>query len=236
MRSPSSRANAGPLSAPAANCPSGCVMTVSTNGVGPRCRVGWCATAGRSAQTAYWYTTSQLTEVGGGGWPVVACCAGLAARTAVMFAGGVWPCWESRPLMLLFLRARRGSARVAGLVVAVAFTLGGSVLTYAATAAVGHAGRPAPGPVVATNAGLVRGLATGAADQYRGIPYAAPPVGQLRWRPPQPVAGHPGVVDATSFAPHCAQPDTPLGRGTFGTASTSEDCLYLNVYKPAGSS
>jgi para-nitrobenzyl esterase len=65
-------------------------------------------------------------------------------------------------------------------------------------------------------------------DEYLGIPYAAPPVGALRWQPPHPAASWRGIRAATSFAPHCPQPASP-----FGVASTSEDCLYLNVFAPA---
>jgi para-nitrobenzyl esterase len=65
--------------------------------------------------------------------------------------------------------------------------------------------------------------------EFLGIPYAAPPVGPLRWRAPQPPAHWPGIRAATQFAPHCPQPI-----GVFGRASTSEDCLYLNVFAPAG--
>jgi para-nitrobenzyl esterase len=64
-------------------------------------------------------------------------------------------------------------------------------------------------------------------SEFLGIPYAAPPVGDLRWRPPQPAARWHGVRAATKFAPHCPQSATP-----FGHASTSEDCLYLNVFAP----
>src|ERR1700722_20142989 len=60
-------------------------------------------------------------------------------------------------------------------------------------------------------------------------PYAAPPVGPLRWRPPQPAARWSGTREATAFAPHCPQPPS-----AFGVASTSENCLYLNVFTPAG--
>ena len=81
--------------------------------------------------------------------------------------------------------------------------------------------------VVATAGGAVRGKAAGAMDEFLGIPYAAPPVGPLRWRPPQSAAPWAGIREATAFAPHCPQP--PSG---FGVASTSEDCLYLNVLIP----
>jgi len=96
-------------------------------------------------------------------------------------------------------------------------------------AAGGAATSPARGPVVRTADGRVQGQATGTTDEYLGIPYAAPPVGSLRWRPPQPPASWRGVRQATSFAPHCAQPPS-----SFGVASTSENCLYLNVFAPAG--
>ena len=82
--------------------------------------------------------------------------------------------------------------------------------------------------VVHAPAGSVQGSQAGAVLAYRGIPYAAPPVGELRWRAPRPVARWTGVLDATHFAPHCAQNASP-----FGVASQSEDCLYLNVYVPA---
>jgi para-nitrobenzyl esterase len=68
-------------------------------------------------------------------------------------------------------------------------------------------------------------------DEYLGIPYAAPPVGALRWEPPHAAASWRGIRQATSFAPHCPQPASP-----FGVASTSEDCLYLNVFAPSGAS
>jgi para-nitrobenzyl esterase len=85
------------------------------------------------------------------------------------------------------------------------------------------------GLVVGTADGAVRGKTVAATDEFLGIPYAAPPVGPLRWRPPQPPKAWSGVRAATSFAPHCPQPSS-----SFGVASTSEDCLYLNVFTPAG--
>ena len=81
---------------------------------------------------------------------------------------------------------------------------------------------------MATADGAVRGQAVAASDEFLGIPYAAPPVGALRWQPPRPPAPWHGIRAATSYAPHCPQPSS-----TFGQASTSEDCLYLNVFTPA---
>ncbi|HEX9334322.1 MAG TPA: carboxylesterase family protein [Pseudonocardiaceae bacterium] len=85
------------------------------------------------------------------------------------------------------------------------------------------------GLVVGTSDGALLGAATAGGDEFLGIPYAAPPVGPLRWQPPQPAAHWSGVRAATAFAPHCAQPVTP-----FGQPSTSENCLFLNVFTPAG--
>ncbi|MFT4102543.1 MAG: carboxylesterase family protein [Burkholderiaceae bacterium] len=78
-----------------------------------------------------------------------------------------------------------------------------------------------------TDKGVVVGGETASHRQFLGIPYAAAPTGALRWQPPQPAAAWTGERAATQFARHCAQPSSP-----FGTASTSEDCLYLNVYTP----
>ncbi len=73
--------------------------------------------------------------------------------------------------------------------------------------------------------------------EFRGIPYAAPPVGNLRWRPPQPVIGWRGVRAADRFAPACiqAQRDRSQRDWNEGMLRTSEDCLYLNVWTPADS-
>jgi para-nitrobenzyl esterase len=112
---------------------------------------------------------------------------------------------------------------MAAVAIAIAALLGGATSTEAAAAQQG-------GPIVATTGGLVQGVATATTHQFLGVPYASPPVGQLRWRPPQPAAHWTGVRPATVFAPHCAQPGNP---GSGGDASTSEDCLYLNVFTPS---
>src|SRR5580658_6370771 len=98
-------------------------------------------------------------------------------------------------------------------------TLG--ALIAAAPAVSASTGGQAPGgPVALTANGAVRGTSSGPVNEFLGIPYAAPPVGALRWRPPQPAASWPGVRDATAFAPHCPQLASP-----FGQASTPEDSL-----------
>jgi para-nitrobenzyl esterase len=83
-------------------------------------------------------------------------------------------------------------------------------------------------PVAATGSGAVRGQVLGDTRVFQGIPYAAPPVGRLRWRDPRPPARWPGVRDATRPGPVCAQLPGEVPGG-----STSEDCLYLNVTAPA---
>jgi Carboxylesterase family len=105
-------------------------------------------------------------------------------------------------------------------------TLAGATAAGASAAPAGHHGAD-DGLVVATADGRVRGTTAGAIDEFLGIPYAAPPVGRLRWRPPHQAAHWEGIRQAMQFAPHCPQPATP-----FGAASMSEDCLYLNVYTP----
>jgi para-nitrobenzyl esterase len=111
-----------------------------------------------------------------------------------------------------------------GALIAAAPAAGASTFGGRADAGVGG---PVGSPVVGTASGPVRGLANGAVDEFLGIPYAAPPIGALRWQPPQPAASWYGVRDATQFAPHCPQPAGPFGQG-----STSEDCLFLNVFTP----
>ena len=70
---------------------------------------------------------------------------------------------------------------------------------------------------------------------FKGIPYAAPPVGELRWRPPQPVETWVAPRDCTEFGPSCPQP-AMLGTFSFTVGRTDEDCLYLNVWSPATAS
>jgi para-nitrobenzyl esterase len=103
-------------------------------------------------------------------------------------------------------------------------------ITSALFALVGAASA-APTALVRTQQGWVQGFTSGDLEQFRGVPYAAPPVGALRWRPPEapkPYAG--GVLQATSFAAPCAQ-----ARATAGLPAPSEDCLYLNIWRPANS-
>ena len=83
---------------------------------------------------------------------------------------------------------------------------------------------------VATADGPVAGIARNGVMQFLGIPFAAPPIGPLRWKPPQPVKPWTAVRIAKAFGPTCAQVTT---LGPFaGPSNSNEDCLYLNVFTP----
>ncbi len=88
-----------------------------------------------------------------------------------------------------------------------------------------HAQQPVP---VKIDEGLLQGVVENGLTIYRGIPFAAPPVGNLRWRAPQSVQKWDGVRQTKEFAPAPMQSGNPDG-------GKSEDCLYLNVYTPAKS-
>jgi para-nitrobenzyl esterase len=92
------------------------------------------------------------------------------------------------------------------------------------------------GPEVATASGRIAGVATeSGVHAYLGIPYAAPPVRELRWREPQPVAPWTGVRHANGFGPQCTQPQRGVMTNQYsGAEVTSEDCLYLNVWAKPG--
>jgi para-nitrobenzyl esterase len=111
----------------------------------------------------------------------------------------------------------------------------------------------AQGPVVKIDSGELRGVVDDGVVSYKGIPFAAPPVGELRWRPPQPVARWTGVREAAEYGANCmqgrfggpppaaARPGAPPAAGPAPAAGPSrpaapepsEDCLFLNVWRPA---
>jgi para-nitrobenzyl esterase len=92
----------------------------------------------------------------------------------------------------------------------------------------------AAAPRVMTQAGMVEGATEKGVDHFLGVPFAAPPVGPLRWRAPQPVAGWAGVRPATSFGPDCMQWPLDYSPGPGYVRTTSEDCLTVNIWRPAG--
>jgi len=98
-------------------------------------------------------------------------------------------------------------------------------LPAAAVSSGGHAGSL----VVHTDRGAVRGVRADGVDSFLGVRYAAPPVGALRWRPPQPADPWPGVLPADQFGNRC-----PATASTNGPRSETEDCLFVNVQRPTG--
>ncbi|MBW8898156.1 MAG: carboxylesterase family protein, partial [Massilia sp.] len=103
-----------------------------------------------------------------------------------------------------------------------------AISSLCAAAPAGAAG----GPVVATDTGKVQGAVAGGVASWKGIPFAAPPVGDLRWRAPQPAAAWSGVRAATGYGHDCMQLPFPSDAAPLGTPP-SEDCLYVNVWRPA---
>ncbi|WP_404710470.1 carboxylesterase/lipase family protein [Sphingomonas sp. MMS24-J13] len=87
-------------------------------------------------------------------------------------------------------------------------------------------------PVVAVEGGRIAGDRTGNIVAFKGIPFAAPPIGPLRWRPPQPVQRWKTLRPAVAYAPDCMQAPV-LGDDAPIRTRPSEDCLYLNVWTPA---
>jgi para-nitrobenzyl esterase len=120
---------------------------------------------------------------------------------------------------------REGTAR-AGLKTSLAFGLALATGAFVIPSYANHV----EGPIVQTNEGPVKGSLTKGVAEFLGIPYAAPPVGNLRWRPPVSHAHWTKVLDATAYGSICAQSNE---FGVFaGPANNNEDCLYLNVFTP----
>jgi para-nitrobenzyl esterase len=84
---------------------------------------------------------------------------------------------------------------------------------------------------VLTESGAISGIADSGLSVYKAVPFAAPPVGELRWRPPARVAPWTGTRSADAFAPACPQEGVSMPGETPPTVS--EDCLFLNIWAPA---
>ncbi len=87
----------------------------------------------------------------------------------------------------------------------------------------------ASGPRVNTSLGTLQGFADNDAEYFLGVPFASPPVGELRWQPPGEMDPWEGVLDATAYGPACAAAEFPGS-----PRSESEDCLFLNIFRRAG--
>lgn len=108
-------------------------------------------------------------------------------------------------------------------------------LLAAATTAMMVAAAPTIAQTVTIDTGTLAGTTEGKTQVFRGIPYAAPPVGPLRWKAPQPAARWTGTRDAKAFGYACPQPARATGKteAWAQVGQQSEDCLFLNVWRPA---
>jgi len=116
----------------------------------------------------------------------------------------------------------------------------GPLAGFALTMGIGAAAvSQSPAPAVKIESGELQGAAADGVVAFKGIPFAAPPVGELRWRPPQPVSRWTGVRQATEFGADCMQgrfgPPPTAVPGAPAPRVPSEDCLYLNVWRPEDS-
>src|SRR5690242_15699143 len=94
---------------------------------------------------------------------------------------------------------------------------------------------PPPPPFadhVRIDSGELQGAVADGVLSFKGVPFAAPPVGDLRWRAPQPVKAWTGVRQATTYGHDCMQQPFPSDAAPLGT-EPAEDCLVLNVWRPA---
>ena len=119
-------------------------------------------------------------------------------------------------------------SRVFGSLQLLPLVMAGTLLLSGSAAAAGR-GHDSSDPVVRTTDGALRGIQAGSAEAFLGVPFAAPPVTELRFAPPAPVAAWRGVRDAGRQSPACLQFQPG---GVRETQATSEDCLYLDVYRP----
>jgi len=144
----------------------------------------------------------------------------LSVNDGVIQAGSQSSCKDGR-------RWARCKAAVIGLLLG---WLPAALLSAAPLCVAGPASAREAAPVIATSAGKVQGFREDGIAKFLGIPFAEPPTGELRWRPPAPHKAWKGTLQATAYAPICAQTNT---FGLFaGPANDNEDCLHLNVFTP----
>jgi para-nitrobenzyl esterase len=108
----------------------------------------------------------------------------------------------------------------------------GSVAAIVVLALTGRAPLAQDATPIATLQGPVTGVERSGVVAYKGIPFAAPPVGERRWMPPQPPQRRSGRLQAAAYGPACPQPDREDGGGVGRMASQNEDCLTLNIWTP----
>ena len=106
-------------------------------------------------------------------------------------------------------------------------TFGAALFSLVLSPAAAHA------QVIYTDAGKINGQTENGISSWKGVPFAQPPVGDLRWRAPQPVNHWDGVREADEFASDCMQTPFAGDAAPLGTPP-AEDCLYLNVWRPTG--
>ncbi|MYL98531.1 carboxylesterase family protein [Novosphingobium sp. FGD1] len=107
-----------------------------------------------------------------------------------------------------------------------------ALAVMASVSAAANAQEPVARPLATVEGGTVAGIDADGITAFKGIPFAAPPVGELRWRAPQSAAAWSGVRDGAAYGHDCMQnySAVPLPPGS----APAEDCLYLNVWRPSG--
>ena len=135
------------------------------------------------------------------------------------------------------MRAERGEARAGSRMTALLLrSLAVLAAMGAGTAASSQTPPPVQAPpVVRVESGELQGVVDDGVASFKGIPFATPPAGDLRWRPPQPAAKWTGVRQAADFGSDCMQGrfGPPPAAGAPTSPAPSEDCLFLNVWRPA---
>jgi para-nitrobenzyl esterase len=173
--------------------------------------------------STYNSTDSVLPQVAGSGvsgrvWSRDGCCPPGNSLGDQMQANAAFaqPEIRLRPTRRTAVNAKRVALLLFFALFAVASTVGGSPAIAASDQS-----------IVITERGPIWGVSTLSLRKFLGIPYAAPPIGALRWRPPEDHVRWFTPLNASRFGNHC-----PQDASVFGTASSKEDCLFLNIFAP----